>query len=243
VLYVRGTEGNDQIEVTEDGEGLIQVKVNGETRAYTGVTAVRLDALGGNDVVRLRGLTVDSLVEAGDGNDRVDASAVQIARVELRGGRGNDDLRGGKQDDRILGGEGNDTLRGGAGDDWIEGGEGQDNLFGDAGADILLGGAQKDTIKGGDGDDVLGRDDTCDVLQGQGGANRLVEEMAFLADLGYRLLPSADAGPVIDWTVTVAPPAGPTPPRGSWTEDFVNGLGQRLEDRATNRSIRISLPG
>jgi hypothetical protein len=242
VLHVRGTDRNDQIDIRETDDGLVVVKVNGVTRTYEGVTAIHVDALGGNDVVRLRGLTVDTLVEGGCGNDNLDASAVHVARVELRGGRGNDDLRGGAGDDRLLGGSGNDTIRGGAGDDWIEGGDGCDTLFGGDGDDVLLGGRGADSIKGGNGDDVLGRDDCRDRLDGQRGCDRVVDELTFLADLGYRTLPAADAGPVIDWSAIVAPaetvPAG----RSSWTQDFVNGLGQRPEERNPNLGLRVKVP-
>lgn len=241
VLHVRGTEGNDQIEVTED-DGLVRVRVNGHARAYTGITAVRVDALGGNDVVRLRGLTVDTLVEGGCGNDKLDASAVHVARVELRGGRGNDDLRGGRGDDRLLGGSGNDTVRGGAGDDWIDGGDGCDTLFGGAGDDVLLGGRGADSITGGDGDDVLGRDDCRDRLDGQRGCDRVVDELTFLADLGYRTLPAADAGPVIDWSRVAAGVEAVPAVRSSWTRDFVTGLGQRPEERNPNLGLRVDVP-
>jgi hypothetical protein len=237
VLHVRGTEGNDRIEITES-DGLVRVKVNGLTRTYEGVTAIHVDALGGNDGVTLRGLTVDTLVEGGCGNDKLDASCVDVARVELRGGRGNDDLRGGANDDRLMGGEGNDTIRGGDGDDWLEGGDGHDTLFGDAGDDVLLGGAGADTIKGGAGDDVLGRDNPCDRLDGQAGDDRKVDEMTLLADLGFLALPAANAGPVIDWSLAVPPAAAIVPGRSSWTQDFVNGIGQRNP----NAGVRVALP-
>ncbi len=237
VLHVRGTEGNDRIEITES-DGLVRVKVNGHTRTYEGVTAIRVDALGGNDGVTLRGLTVDTLVEGGCGNDKLDASCVHVARVELRGGRGNDDLRGGSNDDRLIGGDGNDTIRGGDGDDWLEGGDGHDTLFGGAGDDVLLGGAGADTIKGGAGDDVLGRDNPCDRLDGQAGDDRKVDEMTLLADLGFLALPAADAGPVIDWSLAVPSAAAIVPGRTSWTQDFVNGIGQRNP----NSGVRVALP-
>jgi hypothetical protein len=91
-LVVAGTDCNDQIKIVEDSGGIVHVTVNGVSRSYSGITAIRVDALGGNDQVKLAGLTMSALVEGGAGNDKLDGSDVAAARLELYGGAGNDDL-------------------------------------------------------------------------------------------------------------------------------------------------------
>jgi Ca2+-binding RTX toxin-like protein len=75
----------------------------------------------------------DSLaINAGAGNDLIDASAMPAAAslaLDLDGGDGNDDVRGGA---------GNDILRGGNGDDVLRSGGGQDTFIGGAGNDIFV---------------------------------------------------------------------------------------------------------
>ncbi|MCX7892735.1 MAG: Ig-like domain-containing protein, partial [Burkholderiales bacterium] len=238
VLYVKGTEGNDQIEITE-ADGRIRVKVNREERIYTGITGIVVDARGGNDVVRLSGLTIGAIVEGGSGNDKLDASGVVRAKVELRGGDGNDTLIGGALGDRLLGGNGNDTIRGGGGDDWIEGGAGDDALFGDEGDDVLLGGAGADTLKGGSGDDVLGRDSPHDRVDGQAGCDRVVNEAAFLADPLQKRLAAASAGPVIDFSASLRCDDSRRTSRSSWVEDFVLRAAKRPHEYDPNGAFRL----
>lgn len=74
----------------------------------------------------------------------------QIGQIEnVRGGSGNDDLRGDALanqlwgqggDDLLLGRSGNDTVRGGSGRDWLVGGTEADSLFGDEDSDLLIAG-------------------------------------------------------------------------------------------------------
>ncbi|NEP79980.1 MAG: calcium-binding protein, partial [Okeania sp. SIO3B3] len=62
----------------------------------------------------------------------------------LVGGRGNDLLRGGEDDDILAGRIGNDRMLGGNGDDILNGGQGRDRINGGAGDDTLTGGASID---------------------------------------------------------------------------------------------------
>jgi VCBS repeat-containing protein len=174
VLCVRGTDRNDQIEVSED-EGIIKVTVNRETRTYSGFTAIYVDARGGNDVVRLIDLTVNTLVDGGCGNDKIDGTRVNSAHLALFGDDGNDDLRGGDASDLLVGGDGNDQLRGGEGDDWLYGGDDHDILFGECGNDVLIGGDGNDNVKGGEGDDLLVRGRGCDRMDGGPGYDRTID--------------------------------------------------------------------
>ena len=87
----------------------------------------------------------------------------------LTGGVGNDNLRGGPDDDLLLGLDGNDTLRGRADNDRLEGGAGDDTLRGEDGDDTLLGGAGNDALRGNDGKDTLAGGTGTDDLRGGAG--------------------------------------------------------------------------
>jgi Ca2+-binding RTX toxin-like protein len=199
LLDVRGTDCNDQIEVVEDEGGIVRVTVNGATRYYSGLTGIRVLALGGNDTVRLVGLTASTLVYGGEGNDNIDGTGVVVAHLELYGDAGNDDLRGGAANDFLSGGDGNDVLRGGAGNDWIIGGAGKDVLFGDDGNDVLSGGEGDDVLKGGAGDDWLVRGPGSDNLDGGAGSNHTLDYAAFLAGTVPGLPPQPESIAGWDW--------------------------------------------
>jgi hypothetical protein len=152
VLFVRGTDCDDSIDISER-DGLVRVRVNNEIRAYAGVTAIHVDARAGNDWVNLSGLTAQTLVYGGAGSDWINGSCVVTGRLDLRGGDGNDELRGGAAGDRLDGGGGNDKLYGGAGDDLLIGGDGNDLVKGEAGDDTIVLGSGCDTLDGGPGND------------------------------------------------------------------------------------------
>ncbi|HEU4975216.1 MAG TPA: hypothetical protein VFT50_09015 [Baekduia sp.] len=75
-------------------------------------------------------------VDAGDGDDVVDASALPV-RLAAIGGAGDDVLLGGTGDDVLSGDDGRDRLIGGPGDDRLSGGPGADRLDGGDGDDEL----------------------------------------------------------------------------------------------------------
>jgi Ca2+-binding RTX toxin-like protein len=72
-------------------------------------------------------------VNAGNGDDTVDASGLPADAILLTedGGNGDDLLIGGEGDDTLLGGNGDDTLIGGPGQDVLDGGHGDNHLFQD----------------------------------------------------------------------------------------------------------------
>ena len=97
---------------------------------------------------------------------------------------GNDEFRGGAQNDYLYDQRGHNVLIGGAGKDYLAGGDGNDHLYGGTpsggpddgdtlngggGSDYLQGNAGNDTINGGEGSDRIngGADD--DQLLGQSG--------------------------------------------------------------------------
>jgi VCBS repeat-containing protein len=172
-LVVRGTGGKDRIEVWEH-DGLVTVRVNDVARTYSHVSSLRVDALGGDDEVVLRSLTMKTTVDGGDGNDCIDASAVTQVGVVLYGGAGNDRLTGGAGNDRMDGGTGDDELNGGCGNDVLVGGQGNDCLNGGDGNDLLDGGSGNDQLRGGNGNDLLIADAGDDYLKGENGNDILV---------------------------------------------------------------------
>lgn len=145
-LTVNGTAANDNIKIRVTATK-IEVVDAGVIKA-TGflaskVTQVKVNALGGNDVVT------------------IDATLGTIS-TQIDGGLGNDTLQGAAGNDTLIGGVGLDILRGGAGIDTLSGGASTtvadgapDQLFGDAGGDTLYfdsfdtvnGGADKDLAR------------------------------------------------------------------------------------------------
>jgi Ca2+-binding RTX toxin-like protein len=114
VLRFGGGSGVDNVSVS--GGNLL---VNGVTYSLLGITEVRIWAGCGNDTIDLSGLTVQSFIDGGDGDDV---------------------LIGGSANDVILGGDGNDSLTGGAGNDFLVGGAGADRSVGSGGNDVLVAG-------------------------------------------------------------------------------------------------------
>ncbi|MGK7890248.1 MAG: FG-GAP-like repeat-containing protein [Leptolyngbyaceae cyanobacterium] len=88
--------------------------------------------------------------------------------------RGEDVLRGGKDNDIMDGQGGNDRMRGKSGNDDMKGGKGNDNIGGGGGDDQLYGEKGKDKMRGGAGDDLLDGGDDNDRLIGGGGDDILI---------------------------------------------------------------------
>lgn len=134
--------------------------VAGVENAY--VVAVYSVLTGDARANRLTAIGCLVTVDGGGGRDDVshgnyDADAEQgldcdRSRVTLRGGPGNDQLKGSVRADRIYGGAGNDDIftgpaREGLNKAW--GGQGKDVLTGGGDRDVLLGGAGRDRVDGG----------------------------------------------------------------------------------------------
>lgn len=84
--------------------------------------------------------------------------------AKIKGGPGDDVLKGTNVADTITGGDGNDIIHGFDGNDDIQGGNGNDTLFGDAGNDSLQGGDGNDYLDGGIGIDQLNGGNGNDIL-------------------------------------------------------------------------------
>jgi VCBS repeat-containing protein len=130
-LIIRGTTGCDVIKICEEDGGLLKVDVNGNTKSYRLACGVDIKVLGldGEDIIILKGLNRDALVDGGNGHDLIDGRGVRNGKLTLKGGNGCDLLLGGCGDDVLEGGNGNDILIGGGGCDTLRGGTGCDVLF------------------------------------------------------------------------------------------------------------------
>ncbi|HYE19255.1 MAG TPA: hypothetical protein VEA69_12470 [Tepidisphaeraceae bacterium] len=127
-LTVYGTNAPDDITISQQIAGQVEVVVNGEQRLFRSA-----------DVKRI-------VVDARGGPDTVLADVSVVLPLTLLGGSGDDVLGGGSAADDVRGGDGADVLLGNAGDDALDGGLGRD---------VAIGGLGKDAIGGGGDDDVL----------------------------------------------------------------------------------------
>jgi Ca2+-binding RTX toxin-like protein len=136
VKRVNIDESNPAGSGTGDGQP-DQVIVEGTNRADN------IAAVGSNGAARVGGLSEtvtvtgaepanDTLtINALDGNDHVDASALAASAGRLT-------IDGGNGDDVLIGGSGDDVLTGAAGDELLIGGPGQDSLDGGTGNNVLV---------------------------------------------------------------------------------------------------------
>lgn len=127
-LLITGTEEYDSLFLTLQGE---TATVNGVV--YEFVSAISYDSGGGDDYTVVSsegdGTSIKVSVDAGDGNDTMDASA-SIAPIDFSGGAGDDVLVGSSSTDALDGGEGNDLVLGLDGTDTINTGGGNDYISG-----------------------------------------------------------------------------------------------------------------
>ena len=128
------------------------------------------------------------VVNAGDGNDKVDNTSDFGATLNGQGG--NDTLIGGSANDSLNGSSGNDVLDGGLGADTLQGGSGNDtadyssrttnlnisldNMANDGAAgehDNVM--SDVETVLGGSGNDKIVGDPSANLLKGNGGNDTL----------------------------------------------------------------------
>jgi hypothetical protein len=153
-LRIQGNAAADIISISDNGAGRVSVTANGQTRAFNGITQVRVDSGDGNDSVdyQLTGSTVtDHLVriDLGSGTDSVSlrASGVQL---------------GGKVEFDVSGGTGADTISAdlavqvtGQLKLGLQGGEGNDTIVANVALAARSTGQVEAVVNGNDGDDQL----------------------------------------------------------------------------------------
>src|SRR5262245_14332288 len=178
VLRGVGTGGADGLRLRLDKDAWV---VDGAKEAFAPalVRAIDVSALGGNDVIDLRG---------------VGGRRAVPATITLDGGAGNDSVYGSEAADTLLGGDGDDRIWAGAGNDYLDGGPGNDSLFGEWGDDTLFGDLGDDYLDGGAGSDRLTGGAGANTLRGDADDGRLGGGTASawfdtaLADAGLRSL-------------------------------------------------------
>lgn len=165
VLSIGGTDGADQINVSQSGDTLVLTITGGAKQTFKvkQISSLRFDGRDGDDQF-VNKSQLSLLAYGNAGNDL------------LIGGSSNDEIHGGPGNDRIAGNEGNDSLHGDYGDDAMSGGVGNDELFGWYGNDTLYGDVGDDYLSGYEGDDLLYGGDGNDDLRGHIGNDRLFGE-------------------------------------------------------------------
>ena len=139
----------------------VTFSVNGDTLTVTSdqeADTITLAAAGGVITVNRQATTLAAndnakiVIDAGDGADTVDASALATTdylALTVNGGNGDDLLTGGSDNDHLLGDGGNDRVVGFRGNDDLEGGDGNDMLVWNNGdnTDVVNGNAGADEVE------------------------------------------------------------------------------------------------
>ncbi|WP_131800947.1 calcium-binding protein, partial [Methylovorus sp. MM2] len=149
---LKGGVGNDLyiVDLKTTGSGL---KIVGSLED----TVTELVNQGNEDTIELRGgdtITKISTIVLGANIENIDASATNIALLNLTGNIGYNTITGNDANNTLLGLAGNDTLYGEIGHDSLDGGVGDDILNGGEGNDTLVGGTGIDNLVGSDGNDT-----------------------------------------------------------------------------------------
>lgn len=135
-LTVRGSSRGDTLRLVGHS-GSIRVMANGRQIgqfSLNSVTSIIIDASGGNDIVTLINIGIDSEIYGGSGHDT------------LIGSLGNDRIFGEAGSDRLFGRDGNDRLDGGSGLNILHGNRGNDTLLGHRRLDLFFGGLGLDEL-------------------------------------------------------------------------------------------------
>lgn len=147
-LTATGSSSSETLTITQSGSTLTVTATGTTTQNFTGITAVVVNANGGNDLIS------------------ADIGVSSSIPMTFNGGTGNDTL---------VGANANDSLSGGDGDDDVEGRGGNDSLVGGLNDDLIIGGSGNDALFGSDGNDSLRGDSGADTVRGEGGVDRVDE--------------------------------------------------------------------
>jgi len=116
--------------------------------------------------------TLIGTADLGAGRDLYDGAGGTATSVwGVRGGGGDDTLRGGDGADVLRGDAGNDLLQGRDGVDSLDGGDGNDRVCGMGGSDTVAGGLGNDRILGFNDDDVVDGGGGFDLMTGGQGSD------------------------------------------------------------------------
>lgn len=201
-----------------------------------------LDGGGGINEIDYTAFTTDVTVDLALGT--ATGIAGDIANIQnVKGGAGNDTLRGDGLINYLFGGGGNDSMFGGAGGyDVLVGGAGDDTL--DAGADrsLLIGGLGADTLHGGASDDLM-IGCTTKYEQNVTALQAIMAEWT-RPDKGYakrvnhlRVKNTGLNGPYILKTNTVTEDAIKDSLTGNLGKDWFFGKAREIVDRASGEEL------
>ena len=176
-LTINGTNADDYISITQSGNTLTVIhnrSINTYNVSWTEYGASIYDPGINYSISKI-------IVNGYGGNDQIIANDTVLKPMEVRGGFGDDSIRGGSRNDTLYAGNGpynewcgTDTLVGNLGDDWIMTAYGSGAwMYGADGDDTLLGGNYNDTCYGGNGDDSISSGGGNDVLYGHVGNDTL----------------------------------------------------------------------
>ncbi|MFO1001132.1 MAG: Calx-beta domain-containing protein [Planctomycetaceae bacterium] len=176
VLKIVATNGNDELQINKVGNQyqIVACFLNSTMIRYSvnQVQSIEIDMLAGNDHVNINNsVTIPVTVRGGDGNDDIKGGGGPDL---IYGGAGNDDIDAGSGNDTVYADAGNDDVTGEDGNDTLYGGDGDDELEGDDGNDLLFGEAGSDELEGDDGNDILSGGSGNDELEGDAGFDFLV---------------------------------------------------------------------
>lgn len=218
-LVVRGTAGNDQIYLANDPANSSELRVTVGSQSW--------------DFAKTRVQQIR--VEAGRGNDRIEASSgIGKAPLFVLGDAGNDTLVGGDNNDCLLGGGEADVIVAARGHNYLDAGDGNDKVFAGSGNDTLIGAA---------GNDYLSDAGGSNNIVGGAGTNTVVTAPV------PATIPSATApnptGGVQRGNDTPTPAPAPAPaPSDNAASPFVIGVWsqpawsmQKWKDRGINTAI------
>ncbi|MCR4540128.1 M91 family zinc metallopeptidase [Pseudomonas sp. 18.1.10] len=231
----------DLLHVSQTRAGQLDVRVNGRLYRFDSEDTdgkpltFHFKLHGGADNISIdASVTQPVIVDAGDGNDRVQAGG---GYTRLFGGNGDDVLRLGSGLGYAEGNDGDDTIIGGTGDNVMYGNNGNDRLYAGAGPY-----SKTSYLDGGSGNDRLYAGNGHTVLHGGAGDDRLIghDRSTFYTGSGHdRVIANrpgdliyAQAGDTIErlnGSLLTTVTAGPSPLEGfviKGSADFV----QRVED-------------
>lgn len=160
ILVLKGSDGDDQISISQRKDGGLDVSINGETQSLSAEQSAQL------------------IIDGGKGNDTIIADESVTARLFLTGGQGDDYIAGGAGHDFIIDSYGRNTIKGQAGDDAIIS-SGLDLPHETSGANsalaggILLGGEGHDYIEGSNSGDYIDGGEGNNVIYGLGGDDNI----------------------------------------------------------------------
>jgi len=180
VMTIWDGGGTDTIDATAQVSA-VTINLNeadGEAYSTVGASAFWIasganieNALGGSSHDIITGNALANTVKGMSGNDLI---RLNDGADWANGNAGIDYIFAGNGDDNIRGGKDQDSLTGESGADFVNGNNGNDTVLGGTGADTLHGGQDHDTISGEAGNDQLFGDKGNDTLTGGSGADTFI---------------------------------------------------------------------